>query len=216
MESVVVDNNSVFAFENKRDDSQSLQTTFLIDQKLFLIRPLLPSDNLQEYRNLFLSCDNVLCKGQAEDDQRLVNIGRDYVHHAFETDLKSYENLSGIFFRGKGQFWILIDVSKEIIIGSIALEDKSSRVGELRRMCVSSHYRRLGLGSRLVQHLLAYAFSHDFSRVFLSTPSSNSSAISMYTKAQFVFEKAISVTCGADGDLEISTFAILNDNDYSS
>jgi hypothetical protein len=49
MESVVVDNNSVFAFENKRDDSQSLQTTFLIDQKLFLIRPLLPSDNLLEY-----------------------------------------------------------------------------------------------------------------------------------------------------------------------
>jgi ribosomal protein S18 acetylase RimI-like enzyme len=178
----------------------------------FLIRPLSPSDDLEEYRALFLRCDNVLVKGLAEQDERLQRIGRSYVSNAFQTDLSTFETVQDIFFQSKGQFWVLIDADKNLIIGSIALEDKlpgqDRTQGELRRMCISPDYRRRGLGNMLVQHLLSYAAENNFQRVFLTTPSSNTSAIEMYLKAGFLFVKSVSVECGEEGELEISTFSL--------
>jgi ribosomal protein S18 acetylase RimI-like enzyme len=71
----------------------------------------------------------------------------------------------------------------------VALEDKEEGVCEVKRMCVSDQFRRKGLGLRLVKHILAHAVSENLSRVFLSTPSINASAVSMYAKCGFVFEK---------------------------
>jgi ribosomal protein S18 acetylase RimI-like enzyme len=185
---------------------------FQIGNSTFLLRPLSSSDDLEQYRKLFLSCDNILVKGLTEQDERLQRIGTNYVSNAFQTDLSQFESVQDVFFTGNGQFWILIDVDQNIIIGSIALEDKlpgqCPTIGELRRMCVSPDYRRIGLGNILVEYLLAYASSHDFKKIFLTTPTSNTSAIQMYLKAGFHLTKSIFVECGEEGELEISTLSL--------
>jgi ribosomal protein S18 acetylase RimI-like enzyme len=171
----------------------------------YLIRPLLKSDNLEEYKSLYLLCDNVIVKGINEQDERLQRIGRNHVSRVFQTDLSSFEAVSDTFFTANGHFWVLVDTNNKII-GSVALKDLGNNEGELLRMCVSPDHRRKGLGNYLVQHLLAYALSHHFQRVSLTTPSSNTSAIQMYLKAGFVFIESILVECGEDGNIEISKF----------
>lgn len=183
----------------------ALEATQIIGDYSFLIRPFQHSDNLDEYKNLYLECDNVLVKGLIEKDERLQKIGRNHVKRVFESDLSSFDTMSETFGKGKGQFWFLIDVNLSKIIGSIALLDKSGNEGELLRMCVSPHYRRIGLGSILVQHLLSYAAVNGFTQITLTTPSTNISAIHMYQKAGFVFVKNTLVDCGEDGEIEIST-----------
>jgi ribosomal protein S18 acetylase RimI-like enzyme len=173
----------------------------------YLLRRLSQSDDLEEYKSLYLRCDNVLVKGIHEQDERLQRIGTNHVKQVFQTDLCSFEAVSNVFFTGSGNFWVLVDLVKNTIVGSIALKDlRENNEGELLRMCVSPEHRRKGLGNYLVQHLLAFASSHNFQRVILTTPSSNTSAIQMYTKAGFVLTESKSVECGEDGCIEISKF----------
>lgn len=189
-----------------------LEQRITIGDSSFLIRPFNQNDDLDEFKRLYLQCDNVLAKGIMEEDERLQRIGRNHVNRVFNSDFSSIDTMNETYGKGKGQFWFLIDVPKGKIIGSIALLQKkiesenSETEGELLRMCVSPDYRRIGLGYLLVQQLLAYAVANGFTRITLTTPSSNTSAIQMYQKAGFVFKQSNLVECGEDGELDISTF----------
>lgn len=187
-----------------------IENEFIIDNINYKIKLFSINDNLNEYKELFLNCDNVLNKGKLENDKRLERIGEEYVLNSFQNDLLDYNNIYNIYFQGYGQFWLLYDQEKNIIIGSIALEDKGNNIGELRRMCISSNYRRQGLGNILVKYLIQYAFNQTnyFQRIFLTTPSFNTSAIEMYCKAGFIFENSITVTCGSNGELDITKLYI--------
>lgn len=182
----------------------------------FLLRPLMPdTSDLPAFRELFET--NEICKqtGIETGNKQLEDIGNFYLHHVFhEADLSSPEKFRADFCRGRSRFWVIIDEDAKIppvdiegdqsasttnhfqypsgtggrIIGSIALEDKSEHEGELRRMAVSSEYRRRGLARRLNEHLIAYARAQGFTTIFLTTPDFNTPALHMYESVGYVVE----------------------------
>jgi ribosomal protein S18 acetylase RimI-like enzyme len=52
-------------------------------------------------------------------------------------------------------------------------------------MSVDASCRRQGIGSALIQHLLAFAATQGHTRVFLTTTAFNAPGIAMYEKAGF-------------------------------
>ncbi|KAF8888256.1 acyl-CoA N-acyltransferase [Infundibulicybe gibba] len=68
-------------------------------------------------------------------------------------------------------------------------EDPSS--AELRRMVVSCHHRRRGIGSKLLKTLILYAQKQGLRSVMLSTPSFQTPAIAMYQRLGWVVDKEI-------------------------
>lgn len=188
-----------------------LSEEFEINSIKYLIRPFNSSDNLNEYKILFKECDNVLNKGINENNKILINIGLNYIENTFNNDLNSFNSIETIYFNNLGVFWLLFDITELNnikIIGSIALEDKLNNIYELRRMCISYKYRRNGLGSKLIKHLLNYANYHNFNRIYLTTPLFNINAIDMYCKNGFILENTTIVNPGEINEIEIATLAI--------
>ncbi|KAG6615528.1 N-acetyltransferase CML2 [Phytophthora cinnamomi] len=70
-----------------------------------------------------------------------------------------------------GNFWVVTtpdaDAGGEKVVGMVGLQAQDDGVGELRRMAVSSAFRRHGLGRRLVAELEAWAKASGFSKVIL-------------------------------------------------
>ncbi|KUF90388.1 hypothetical protein AM588_10003327 [Phytophthora nicotianae] len=68
-----------------------------------------------------------------------------------------------------GNFWVVTTPENSVhkVVGIVGLEDKGDGVGELRRMAVSSAFRRHGLGRRLVNELETWAKDHGFTKIFL-------------------------------------------------
>lgn len=168
------------------------------------IREILECDNFEEYRDLFRVSECLINIGKEQGDADLISIGTDYVQSCFEEDLASWDELQKVFGHGLNKFWVLVDVERCQIIGSIALECKSTIRGELRRMCVSRECRRKGYGSRLVQHLLRYCGDHGITEVFLSTPVPNIPGISLYKQCGFHVDKTVLVTTASGLQLEIA------------
>lgn len=65
-------------------------------------------------------------------------------------------NIEEYYIRKGGNFWLAIDVSKNKIIGTIALENRNT-VGILKRFYVDKDYQRLGIGSSLYTIFENYA-----------------------------------------------------------
>mmetsp|Transcript_30852 Transcript_30852/g.57541 ORF Transcript_30852/g.57541 Transcript_30852/m.57541 type:complete len:206 (+) Transcript_30852:82-699(+) len=202
-----------------------MSNIFTAGHQMFEIRSFDANvDNLDQYRDLFLRCDNVVVAGIEQNDDDLRRVGEEYVANACQSDLASWASVSEVYQHGCGDFWLLVLVDStslqeasdssgwntpSTIVGSIAMEDKGNGVFELRRLCVSDAYRRMGLGMKLLQHLVSHAeASGQLRRLYFSTPSINTSAISMYLKGGFVFEKEMVCTFEPKNtQLAISTFS---------
>lgn len=51
---------------------------------------------------------------------------------------------------------------------------------------INPHYRRIGLGKKLLQELLDFAKVKNYRSIYLETTSDLNKAISMYTRAGFI------------------------------
>lgn len=69
----------------------------------------------------------------------------------------------------KGGFWVAHLKDQDKLLGMVGLEYKTEDEAELRRMSVHRDARLLGVGSRLLTHLLAYATQEGFKQCLLST-----------------------------------------------
>jgi len=69
----------------------------------------------------------------------LINAGGQIQYH-----LNKYSVLSG-------NVKYIVEIDRERVVGTIALDQKSDRVTELKFLCVHPEYRRQGLGKRLLE-----------------------------------------------------------------
>lgn len=69
----------------------------------------------------------------------------------------------------KGGFWVAHLRGQDKLLGMVGLEYKTQDEAELRRMSVHKDARLLGVGSRLLTHLIAYATKEGFNQCILST-----------------------------------------------
>ena len=86
-------------------------------------------------------------------------------------------------------FLVAIAKSCNQIAGIVALDNHSGRVrndmrygAELRRMSVSTKYRNMGIGKKLLNAFEKYACEHHYTRMCLGTSSVQPDAIHLYTK----------------------------------
>ncbi|TYZ59232.1 hypothetical protein PybrP1_010852 [[Pythium] brassicae (nom. inval.)] len=111
------------------------------------------------------------------------NMWRSYVQESIDDDLSKIEQ---VYLTPGGNFWVATVTGaangdgKEKVVGMVALEKKADGQGELRRMSVSSEYRRFGLGRRLVAHLEAWAKENGYTKVRLSTGAIMKNAVKFY------------------------------------
>ena len=104
-----------------------------------------------------------------------------------EGDLKDAAELRRVYTESGGCFFVLEDVRTGTAVGTVGFEKLVEPVGtgELRRMNVSAHARRAGLGQKLVRRVEEFAAVNGFSQVVLTTGSVMLPAMQFYKRAGF-------------------------------
>ncbi len=91
---------------------------------------------------------------------------------------KSYQKDSS------GNFWICVKDNSDAI-GTIALSNYGDGIGYLQRFMVKKEFRQKGIGKKLLSHLLNFAKSHGYKKIFLSTSDDMAEANKFYVKNGF-------------------------------
>ena len=89
----------------------------------------------------------------------------------------------------------------------VALERKTDEMGELRRMAVDPECRGNSVGTRLVGNLLDHARKEGFKRVFLTTLTCNTRAVTFYERLGFALVREMEFPI-ADDSIQLSELAI--------
>ncbi|ETP36367.1 hypothetical protein F442_15670 [Phytophthora nicotianae P10297] len=112
----------------------------------------------------------------------------DYVRKSLKTDLADIE---GTYMKPGGNFWVATvedNNGERKVAGMIALEPKGNGHGEVRRVSVHPGYQRMGIGRKLMTHLLQWAMTHHFKTLTLmASYTEKTSAVKFYTSFGFEF-----------------------------
>lgn len=185
----------------------------------YVIRSVETEEDVLLYRELFLQSEVLIHMGKEVGDKNMSDIGHAYTKKQFEEDLHSLGSMERVYKSNGGEFWILWDTEKNVMVGSIALQIHSAGEGELRRMCILPAYRRQGLGKHLLQHFFKCIqdkessvrfFNNDNKgRVILSTPAVNAPALELYALFGFEVQERFTVVCDPhESTLELVQLAV--------
>eukprot|EP00929_Paragymnodinium_shiwhaense_P091727 TRINITY_DN51637_c0_g2_i1.p1 TRINITY_DN51637_c0_g2~~TRINITY_DN51637_c0_g2_i1.p1 ORF type:complete len:184 (+),score=31.75 TRINITY_DN51637_c0_g2_i1:59-610(+) len=141
---------------------------------------------------LFVEHEAMCTLGREQGVEEWVRLGKAYVDHTLQTELKSWERCSAIYGTPGNKLWILEEAGR--VAGCIGALFKQSADGlELVRMYVHASCRRKGYGQMLVDTLLGHARDVGASAVELTTPSVNKGAIAFYERAGFKATKTFEI-----------------------
>lgn len=80
---------------------------------------------------------------------------------------------------------ILIAISKDEVVGTVALIKRGEGVFELSKMAVTEKCQGLGIGKELMHACINHAKEHGCKRLFLDSSTTLEPAITLYTKMGF-------------------------------
>lgn len=111
-----------------------------------------------------------------------------YVREKCRTDMQDI--VGNYLSRPDDCFWVAeAEVEgRTHIIGMVAVVAKQSgreKYGELFRMIISPHSRRMGLGYKMTQTVIDFCRERGFSKVILETTSTQMAAVALYSKLGF-------------------------------
>jgi len=147
-------------------------------QPAFNIREFVPQD-LEQVHELFA---NGLIEFAGENGHGV----RRYVDSALKEDKKDIPTQYQAHFGGN--FWVAEFL--DVLIGHVGIQptDKEGEA-ELRRMSVSSHWRRRGVGRCLLRTTENFCRSRGYSRIVLSTVDFLKPALAMYRNNDYILVK---------------------------
>jgi len=114
-----------------------------------------------------------------------------------DTSEKDLANIEETYTKSGGAFIVMVN-EKDEIIGTVAVLRLDNQKCKLRKMYVSSKYRGLKLGEKLLENALEKVAELNFKTVYLETVHSMSAAIHLYKKFGFEIEEtstALSPRC---------------------
>jgi ribosomal protein S18 acetylase RimI-like enzyme len=82
-------------------------------------------------------------------------------------------------------------MQKNKVIGTVALEEHTETVAELRRMTVAESSRKMGIAGRLLRTAEDFAKEKKYDAVILGTTSPQTAAIEFYEKHNYRLEEEI-------------------------
>lgn len=107
----------------------------------------------------------------------------DYIRSSLESDLS---DIHGTYVASGGNFWVVTpsdDASR--VVGTVGIELKASKEGELRRMSVRRAFRRHGLARLLLDALEAWAVAQGLEMLWLTSAAMMKPAHAFYEAAGF-------------------------------
>ena len=129
----------------------------------------------------------------AADACRLFAEGQRQFAAGIEQELESYiseslqDDLADVplhYLSGPGSnFWVAEADGK--LIGMAGLQGRSADVAQLRRLSVDIHWRRQGIGRKLLDRAQSFAIRHGYTRLCLSTITRLKPAIALYEDSGF-------------------------------
>lgn len=107
-------------------------------------------------------------------------LGIDLDFQGFEAELK---NIAFTYAPPRGNCWLAMCDGQTI--GCIALRPINEQIGELKRMYVIPDFQRIGVGQRLLDLAINYAFEQEYKALQLDTLRSMEPAMNLYLKNGF-------------------------------
>ena len=110
--------------------------------------------------------------------------GRQYINYSMEYDLKDIEKW---YMSDEGCHMWVAECCGEVIgmVGLIHNETHEPGAFELQRMYVVSHYRRMGIGRKMLMEVINHAKKQRIKMIVLTTSTTQVSAIQLYMKHGF-------------------------------
>lgn len=96
-----------------------------------------------------------------------------------DSDLNNIEQT----YKGRSRFWVAL--SKNQVIGSIALKEIDAKKGELRRMYVLPSFYGKEVAQKLLNQVLVFAQGHNYEKIILETEKVMDRAQKFYEKNGF-------------------------------
>lgn len=91
-------------------------------------------------------------------------------------------------YRGKNDLFLIAEKEGKIV-GSCAIKEIEPGVGEVKRMYLLSEERGKGIGTKLLDKVLAFADEHSYHKLTLFTDSIFQAAIHLYSSRGFEISK---------------------------
>jgi len=94
------------------------------------------------------------------------------------------DDIQGAYMTDGNHFWVATTSTGEIV-GTIGVQQHDEGVGEIRRLRVSPHHRRKGIGSKLMEVALKFCNDHNYLKITLDTFMDREPAIRLFEKFHF-------------------------------
>jgi len=110
-------------------------------------------------------------------------------NHPDLRDLFDYYSDDGKRGAAKKQFWVAMNTTTDRIVGTVAVDKRTTDVAQLKRMFVDTGHRRRGIGSHLVQTAIDFCSANSYKEIVLYSSGAQKSAQHLYQKCGFVKER---------------------------
>lgn len=86
---------------------------------------------------------------------------------------------------------LIIAISDEKVVGSVAYMDKGNNVAEIKRVYIYPEFRGCGLGQKLLDLIIEEIEKKKYEKIFIETWSKFNRGINFYTKNNFLLKEKI-------------------------
>lgn len=95
------------------------------------------------------------------------------------------DDIENAYMKTPGNHFWVADVPDDGVVGMIGVQHHEEGVGEIRRLRVSEHHRRRGIGSKLVETALKFCADRHYLKITLDTFMEREPAIKLFEKFRF-------------------------------
>jgi ribosomal protein S18 acetylase RimI-like enzyme len=95
------------------------------------------------------------------------------------------DDIESAYMKMPGNHFWVADLPGSGIVGMIGVQHHEEGVGEIRRLRVSEHHRRRGIGSKLVETALKFCQDQHYLKITLDTFMEREPAIKLFEKFRF-------------------------------
>lgn len=95
------------------------------------------------------------------------------------------DDIESAYMKTPGNHFWVAEIADGNVVGMIGVQHHEEGVGEIRRLRVSEHHRRRGIGSKLVEAALKFCQDQHYLKITLDTFMEREPAIKLFEKFHF-------------------------------
>jgi ribosomal protein S18 acetylase RimI-like enzyme len=136
------------------------------------------SEDIQSTIHSFRACDLPACRKLYSEGM----IGGKIAENDTGLDI---DDIESAYMKTPGNHFWVAETPVDGVVGMIGVQHHEEGVGEIRRLRVSEHHRRRGIGSKLVETALKFCQDQHYLKITLDTFMEREPAIKLFEKFRF-------------------------------